>query len=422
MIYLGLGSNQGERRDNLREAIAKLGQNGFDILRISPVIETPAMLGDNAEPGWIRPYLNCVVECKSDCQSNEGLNTVKRIESEMGRKPGPKWSPRPIDIDLLIWNLEYFQEPELCIPHPGICKRSFVLTPLLHLVPEMTVPGMADSIFEMSQAVNCDPLWMGIANLTPDSFSGDGQLFDLCNLEETLDCFIRHGIQIVDFGAESTRPNAEPIDSEEEWRRLEPALQLFREKTQGDPLAPRISVDSYHWQTIAKAVDLGIDFINDVKGLGNPEMCAIARENRCDVIAMHSLSVPVNPKLKLAKGESAVAQVMTWIEKRMDYWSSQNVDLERIIIDPGIGFGKDALQSLELLGACQQIRDLGLRLLVGHSRKSFMKEFSGQVQNRDLETLGISLALSGKVDIFRVHDPVSHMRAHLAYRHVHETD
>ena len=259
---------------------------------------------------------------------------------------------------------------------------------------------------------------MGIINLTPDSFSGDVKSFDSYKLEEALDSFIQKGVQIVDFGAESTRPNAKPIDPEEEWRRLEPALKLFHEKIKGDPLAPRISVDSYHWQTIGKAVDFGIDYINDVGGLGNAEMCAIARESHCDVIAMHSLSVPVNPELKLAKGESAVTQVKTWIEKRMGYWSSQDVDPDRIIIDPGIGFGKDALQSLELLGACQEIRDCGLRLLVGHSRKSFMREFSGEVQNRDIETLGISLALSGNVDILRVHDPVSHKRAHLAYSHV----
>ena len=418
MIYLGLGSNQGERRDNLRRAIVKLDQNGFDVLRISPVVETPAMLGENAEPDWTRPYLNCVVECKSDFHPGEGLAVAKRIESEMGRTPGPKWSPRPIDIDLLVWNLEQIQDPDLCIPHPGISKRGFVLTPLLHLVPEMTVPGMESSIFEMSQIVNCEPLWMGIVNLTPDSFSGDGKLSDSCKLEATLDYLIRQGVQIVDFGAESTRPNADPVDPEEEWHRLGPTLQLFREKMQGDPLAPRISVDSHHWQTMERAVDFGIDYINDVGGLGNSEMCAIARENHCDVIAMHSVSVPVNPRLKLDRGESAITQVKTWIEERMDYWSSQDVDFDRIIIDPGIGFGKDSLQSLELLGACQQIRDCGLRLLVGHSRKSFMKEFSSEVQNRDIETLGISLALSDNVDIFRVHDPVLHKRAHLAYRHV----
>ncbi len=418
MIFLGLGSNQGERRDNLREAIARLGQNGLDVLRISPVIETPAMLGFNAEPDWVRPYLNCVVECRSDHHPKEGLAAVKRIESEMGRKPGPRWSPRPIDIDLLTWNLERIREPDLCIPHAGIPKRSFVLAPLLHLAPEMTVPGMGGSIFEMSQSVDCEPLWMGIVNLTPDSFSGDGKSCCPGDLEKTLDDFIQQGVQIVDFGAESTRPNAEPVDPEEEWRRLEPALELFRGKTRGDPLAPRISVDSQHWQTIGKAVDFGIDYINDVGGLGNPEMCAIARENHCDVIAMHSLSVPVNPRLQLAREESAFAQVKKWIERRLDYWSSQDMDPGRIIVDPGIGFGKDALQSLELLGACRQIRDCGLRLLVGHSRKSFMKEFSGEVQNRDLETLGISLALSGNVDIFRVHDPVSHKRAHLAYSHV----
>ncbi|MCY4218887.1 MAG: dihydropteroate synthase [Gammaproteobacteria bacterium] len=418
MIFLGLGSNQGDRRDNLRQAISRLRQNGFDVLRISPVLETPAMLGENANSDWLQPFLNCVVECSSELHPKEGLAVVKRIESDLGRTSGPKWSPRPIDIDLLIWNFECIQEPDLCIPHTGISKRSFVLTPLLHLVPGLCLPGMAENIFEMSELGDFDPLWMGIVNLTPDSFSGDGKSFDSCELEKTLDSFIQKGVQIVDFGAESTRPNAVPIDLDEEWHRLEPALKLFRDKTQGDPLAPRISVDSYHWQTIAKAVDFGIHYINDVGGLKNPKMCAIARESLCDVIVMHSLSVPANPKVKLTREESALRQVKDWIDGCAEYWINQGVDLDRIIIDPGIGFGKDALQSLELLRACKQIRNTRLRLMIGHSRKSFMKEFSGEAQNRDLETLGISLALSGNVDIFRVHDPISHMRAHLAYRHV----
>ncbi|MYD76278.1 MAG: dihydropteroate synthase [Gammaproteobacteria bacterium] len=421
MIYLALGANQGNRRENLRRAIAELGQSGFRVTRVSPVVETPAMLDGNAEPDWIRPYLNCVIEGECPWSPREGLEIAKRIERGMGRTPGPRWSPRPIDIDLLIWGDLEIRDPDLRIPHIGIAERSFVLTPLLHLAPNLAVPGTGMTVFQLSRIADTDPLWMAIVNLTPDSFSGDGLGSNQDELESRLERHLAQGVQILDFGAESTRPNAAPVDPEEEWRRLEPALCLARERIGGDPIGPRISIDSRHWRTVARALELGVDCVNDVGGLGDPKMCAMVRESGCDAVAMHSVTVPVDPDRGLPKSDSALAQVKAWIERRMEYWSDQGLDPARIIIDPGIGFGKDALQSLELVGGCRQLRDHGLRLLIGHSRKSFMKGFAGSAPDRDSETLGVSLALSGTADILRVHDPDSHMRAYLAYRHVKPT-
>ena len=418
MIYLGLGANLGDRRDNLRQAIRELAQRGFAINRVSPVVETPAMLPHEAESEWIRPYLNCVVEGDCDWTPHQALTIIKQIERASGRQKGSRWAPRPLDIDLLLWHDRQIDEPDLKIPHYGIAERSFVLTPMLHLIPGKVIIGQQKSIIELSQSNGTVPLWMGIINLTLDSFSGDG----LQNFEHALlsrvDSFINQGVQIIDLGAESTRPNAGPVSPEEEWHRLKPALDVIMARIGDNMLSTRVSVDSRHWQTLEKAVEFGIHYINDVSGLRNPAICSIVRDSGCEVVAMHSLTVPVDPLCRLPTHQSAVDQIELWITQQKENWIKAGLDPGKIIIDPGIGFGKSALQSIELLRHCQQLRNHGIRLLIGHSRKSFMQGFCTDSQDRDPESLGIALAVCRHTDIFRVHNPLLHMRAHLAWQHL----
>ena len=160
--------------------------------------------------------------------------------------------------------------------------------------------------------------------------------------------------------------------------------------------------------------------VNDVSGLNDPLMQQLVRESGCQAVAMHSVTIPVEPGKILAEDESAVSQVEVWLARQLDQWNNAGLDLNKIIIDPGIGFGKTQLQSLELLQNCAAFMASGLRLLVGHSRKSFMSGFTDRdFGERDLETLGVSLALCHQgVDIIRVHDPVMHMRAYRAWSHV----
>ena len=422
MIYLGLGSNQGDRKQNLEAAIEKLKSRGFSITGVSPVVETPAMLPDNAKPEWNRPYLNCVVSGSADWTPEQGLVIAKEIEVALGRQPAERWSPRSIDVDLLIWNDEIVEQENLGVPHYGIEKRNFVITPLLHLKHDLVVPKLSKSVFTLSQSVKPVPLWMGILNITPDSFSDGGLWSDNEALVGQIDRFIEHNVQIIDIGAESTRPNAKPVSPEEEWRRLEPVISLVRERSEGRVLRPMISVDSRHWQTLEKALDSGIDMINDVTGLDDPNILGLARERGCKVVAMHSVTIPVDPAVKLPVDESATVQIKRWIEGRIEHWLSAGIDLNQVIIDPGIGFGTHPLQSQELLSSCQALRELGLPLLIGHSRKSFMNCFSKQAfGDRDMETLGISMSIWDQgVDIIRVHDPVMHIRAYRAWAHVEQ--
>ena len=419
MIYLGLGANQGARRAQLAKACALLAEMGFSCDRISPVVETPAMLPAGADPSWLKPYLNCVVEGQTTLDPHELLATLKRIEVTLGRDlDAPRWSPRPIDIDILIWEGYECNDPTLTIPHSGLKQRDFVITPLQHLRPDLTVDGK--SVLGISQRVRPIPLWMGIINTTPDSFS-DGGVWDQHEaLESHLAELIDSGVHILDFGAESTRPHGHPVSPDEEWQRLAPALSHTQAVLANTSLPPLISIDTRHVETARRAIKVGANWVNDVTGLSDPEMVALVRDTGVTAVAMHSLTVPVDPSQTLDPKRDTLVQIQDWLHQQMEDWTSNRLDLNQIIFDPGIGFGKTALQSLDLLRACQVLRAEGMRILIGHSRKSFMGGFSAApFADRDLETIGVSMAVIEQgVDVIRVHDPVSHQRVYRAWAHV----
>ena len=421
-IYLGLGSNEGDRRKNLENAIKKLVESGFRLGRVSAVVESPALLPDNAESGWNKPYLNIVARGDADWTPRQGLTIAKQIEAEMGRQQGPRWSPRPIDIDLLVWNEQVIDSTLLTIPHAGISERDFVITPLLSLDPGLPIamPGGARTPYDLSLGRKNIPLWMAILNITPDSFSDGDSWFDRADLDAYLDKLIAQNIQILDIGAESTRPRAGSVSHQQEWQRLAPVLDMINEKLAGQHIKPLLSIDSRNPATLKKAIDSGIDIINDVTGLDDPEMLAIARDSDCQIVAMHAMTVPVDPTVQLPTDTPATTQIMNWIEHKTEQWVAAGIDLNRMIIDPGIGFGKSSIQAYELMSRCRQLRSAGMRLLVGHSRKSFMAGITNRpAGQRDLETLGISLALCQQgVDIIRVHQPFIHQRAYRAWSHV----
>lgn len=420
-VYLGLGANAGDRIGNLERAVAELVSAGFRLQQVSPVVESPAMLPPGADPGWHKPYLNLVVSGDADWRPQDGLGIVKRIERDLGRAPGPRWSPRPIDIDLLIWHERRADDERLTIPHIGLPQRDFVLTPLLHMQPDLPAGEHGESVFELSRRARPIPLWMAVVNLTPDSFSDGGAWQDAGALGDYIDKLIARHVQIIDVGAESTRPGGGALKPAEEWARLEPALARIAERLQGRRIRPWLSLDSYHPAVVDKALKYGIDIINDVTGLQDAGMQAVARASGCQVVAMHSLTVPVKAGECLPDKPNAARQITEWAERNMETWAAAGLDLNRIILDPGIGFGKSAIQAFDILSNCRALRRCGLRLLIGHSRKSFMRGITGDrpAAQRDLETLGMSLALCAQgVDIIRVHSPFIHMRAHLAWAHL----
>ncbi len=423
-IYLGLGSNLGDRKDNLRRALEMLQQAGVNLLKVSPVIETPALLPQGAPWEWNKPYLNLVAECDTSLTAAELLEHIKRIQTELGRDNKSRWSPRPVDIDILLWRDEIIATDDLTIPHKDLHLRHFVLTPLIALKPQLTIPGRGNNtVLQWSQSLpHHIPLWMGILNITPDSFSDGGSNNSLAAATASMKQMVDWGATILDIGGESTRPGAETIAPETEWQRVAPVIEVIQSEYKDDTLRPLISIDTRNPQVAQRAMELGVDFINDVGGLTDPAMLELAAENSCEWIAMHSLSVPADPAVVLAADADPVTEVNDWISKQMEAWDRAGIAPANVIIDPGIGFGKNPLQSLKLLQSVHSLRKHGLRLLVGHSRKSFMKQFAGsEVHERDMVTVGSAMQLCQQgVDIIRVHNIPDHIAAYRGWAHLAE--
>jgi 2-amino-4-hydroxy-6-hydroxymethyldihydropteridine diphosphokinase/dihydropteroate synthase len=420
-VYLGLGSNMGDRRANLTRALGLLAAGGTEVLRVSPVVESPAMLPEDAPPDWNRPFLNLVAECRTEDSPEALLDRLKGIERELGREVRGRWAPREIDLDILLWGREQIATERLRVPHVGLPERAFVLTPLAALDPLLTIPGRgAKTVLEWSRAPgNHIPVFMGIVNVTPDSFSDGGRFEDWPAFDAQTDALHAAGAEIVDIGAESTRPNATPLDAEEVWERLEPVLVPLLAKHAGTLLRPRFSIDTYHPETARRALRLGVDIINDVSGLTSGEMVRLAAEHPArDFVAMHNVGVPADPARTIPAAEDPTAAVERWLEARLDEWQRAGLDLARIVFDPGIGFGKNPLQSLRLLRDVERFSRYGLRVLVGHSRKSFMQKIAGEKHDRDLFTIGASLQLCARsVEILRVHDVAAHTAAYRGWSH-----
>ncbi len=415
-IYLGLGSNLGDRRANLARALKLLSERELVLGRISPVVESPALLPRGSAPEWDRPYLNLAVQCETEASPQAVRGWTVEIEQQLGRAPGPRWSPRPMDIDMLLWGNEQLHTESLTIPHTGLRERNFVLTPLVALEPGLVPPGAnGATLLECSRRLpDHIPLWMGIVNVTPDSFSDGGQFLGWESIESHVNTMLESGVHIIDVGGESTRPGANPLDGDAEWERVGPVLERLVDRYGEDPLGPLISIDTYHPATARKALALGVNIVNDVGGLRDPRMIEMARGSRVDWIAMHQLSLPVDTGRTLPPDADPLEAIEQWLSERANLWSKAGLDLNRIIIDPGIGFGKNPSQSIELLRRAGELRRHGFRVLVGHSRKSFLKPLVGDdMAARDAATASLSLDLCDQgVDILRVHDVPLNMGAH----------
>jgi dihydropteroate synthase/2-amino-4-hydroxy-6-hydroxymethyldihydropteridine diphosphokinase len=433
-VYLGLGSNLGDRRDNLRTAIGALGDNGSTVAadsglsvtvqRVSPIIETPALLPDDAPWEWNKPFLNLVIECDVVGSPEALLATIHRIQDSLGRDNTHRWSPRPIDIDILLWGDDIIDTDALTVPHRDMHLRHFVLTPLIALAPDLTIPGRGDNtVLQWSrQLPHHIPLWMGIINVTPDSFSDGGKHHHIDNALTTIEAMINAGCNILDLGAESTRPGADTIGADAEWKRLEPVLTALQSQYQTELFRPKISIDTRNPSVAEKALTVGADIINDVGGLTDPAMISLAAQSSCEWVAMHSLTVPADSAVVMDTDKDPVPELLQWLQRQADTWQQAGINLDRVIFDPGIGFGKDPLQSLKILQRSDQFHQTGFRLLVGHSRKSFMKSFAGSdVHERDMVTIGAAMQLCQQgVDIIRVHNIVDHIYAYRGWAHLAE--
>ncbi len=264
---------------------------------------------------------------------------------------------------------------------------------------------------------------MGILNITPDSFSGDGLLSaPLSPLPPSLEemggeagvrgaSFLSSGADILDIGGESTRPGSQPVDAEEEMRRVLPVIRGIKSEF---PEAI-ISIDTYKAAVAEAALEAGAHIVNDVWGLrGDPDLAAVAARHKAPVVLMHNRSKPASIEVRERLGSAyQAAEYQDLLEDvKRDLMDSvaiaraAGIPNKRIILDPGIGFGKTVEQNLELIRRLDEVRALGFPVLLGPSRKSFIGYTLNLPPDQRLEgtAAAVAVGITRGADMIRVHD------------------
>lgn len=245
------------------------------------------------------------------------------------------------------------------------------------------------------------PLLMGIVNVTPDSFSDGGLFFDP-------ERAIAHGLElaaqgadILDVGGESTRPFSQPVDAAEELRRVAPVVAGLRRQTD----LP-VSIDTSKAAVAREAVDAGAEIVNDITGLtGDPDMLGLVVDSAAGVCVMHMQGTPQTMQVNPAY-DDVLAEVAAYLRQRRDALMAAGIAADHIALDPGIGFGKSTEHNVRLMASAWRLHELGCPVLVGHSRKGFLRKVAGDA-TADLAplTIGAALALARqRVHVIRVHD------------------
>ena len=243
---------------------------------------------------------------------------------------------------------------------------------------------------------------MGIVNVTPDSFSDGGRFLDTGRAVEHALKLISEGADILDIGGESTRPGAEPVEAAEELRRVLPVIRAVRSETK-----TLISIDTMKASVARAAVEAGADIINDVTGLrGDPAMLRTACECDAGLVIMHMSGTPQTMQ-KLPQYDDVVREVQTYFEARLHSLEKAGISRERIVLDPGFGFGKTLGHNISLMRSLPELSVSGTPILVGVSRKSMIGRLleSEELEDRDWPTVALTAhARELGARVVRVHD------------------
>jgi dihydropteroate synthase len=249
---------------------------------------------------------------------------------------------------------------------------------------------------------------MGVVNVTPDSFSDGGRYLDPKEAVARAEVLVAEGADLIDIGGESTRPGATPISPEVEWRRVEPVLRGLAGR-----IAVPLSIDTRHSEVAARAVDAGADLVNDIEGLRSDAMRRVVARTGAAAVIMHMRGTPATMQDDLEYADLR-GEVSRWLAERTDAARADGIGPERIVVDPGLGFGKSAEQSLELLVNAREFRRLGYPVLVGASRKSFLGWVTGTKDPEARFEAGLAAAVIAAlqgVELVRTHDVGPTVRA-----------
>jgi dihydropteroate synthase len=243
---------------------------------------------------------------------------------------------------------------------------------------------------------------MGVVNVTPDSFSDGGRfLTPDAAVDHALD-LAAQGADILDFGGESTRPGAQPVSAEEEQRRVVPVI----ERVAAAGLGGEISIDTSKLAVAQRAVDAGATLVNDVTAFrAEPDLAAFVAEKQLDCCLVHMLGEPRTMQHD-PRYDDVVSDVKAFLAERVEFALGEGIAEERILVDPGIGFGKTVAHNLELLRRLGELVALGPPVVVGTSRKSFLGRITGRSEDERVPgTIATNvLAFERGARVFRVHD------------------
>ncbi|KAK2636027.1 hypothetical protein Ddye_030819 [Dipteronia dyeriana] len=444
-VVIALGSNVGDRIHNFNEALQLMKKSGINITRHGCLYETePAYVTDQPH------FLNSAVRGVTKLGPHELLRALKKIEKDMGRTDGIRYGPRPLDLDVLFYGKFSIHSDILTVPHERIWERPFVLAPLLDLmgsaVDSDTVacwhsfPKQSSGIFETWEKLGGESLigkegmkrvlpvgnrlwdWsqktsvMGILNLTPDSFSDGGKFQSVGTAVSQVRLMISEGADMIDIGAQSTRPMATRISDEEELERLIPVLEaVLRMPEMEEKL---ISVDTFYSKVASEAVSKGAHIINDVSaGQMDPDMYTVVSGLKVPYVAMHMRGDPSTMQNdENLQYDNVCGQVASELYSRVRDAELAGIPAWRIIIDPGIGFSKKTEHNLDILLGLSTIRkDLATKsfaashapILIGPSRKRFLGEIckrSSAVERDPATIASITAGVLGGANIVRVHN------------------
>ena len=241
---------------------------------------------------------------------------------------------------------------------------------------------------------------MGILNITPDSFSDGGQYLDFDQALKRAEIMIEEGADIIDIGGESTRPGSDPVSVDEELKRIIPIIKALKKHSN-----IVISVDTYKPRVMEQVIDMGVAMINDVFALQQPGAIDVIKKSNVGICLMHMQGTPktmqVNPTY-----QDVVNEVKLFLEERTNILIAEGIQTERIILDPGFGFGKTFEHNISLLQNLESFQALKFPLLVGLSRKSFIRKIlSGDHDDHLSGSISAAiLSIAKGAKIVRVHD------------------
>ena len=241
---------------------------------------------------------------------------------------------------------------------------------------------------------------MGVVNVTPDSFSDGGRLADASAAVAHCEQLLRDGADILDIGGESSRPGARQVSLQEEIDRVLPAIEAALR------LGCPVSLDTTKPELMRLALQMGVDIVNDINALQSPDAVdAVAAHGTCGIVLMHMRGKPETMQEQIRYGD-VVADVRTFLKGRAEALTRRKVSAQRIVLDPGIGFGKSVENNVELLARQRELLSTGYPLLVGWSRKSTLGALTGRpVGERQSASVAAALAsVQNGAKVIRVHD------------------